>query len=263
MRFREVSLAGNSMERGSAHGEQLRDEIGETLDYYRRLFGLGDAELQQQAREFAGIIEAFNPDYAEEIEAIARAADTQPLYIHALNSRSEIFNNLDVAECTAVMNCADALLAQNWDWSETLESLVVLMSMEGEGGHRIVTLTEPGIIGKIGMNNAGLGVCLNILKTDSKLRGLPVHVLLRAVLDCRSMAEARDLLDSNRVGKASHVLIGAADSLSLNSRTPEASCGITGRRLLCRRCARHVAGPVTGGAFHMPPLQPFRYARLW
>jgi isopenicillin-N N-acyltransferase-like protein len=192
------------------HGEQLRDEIGETLDYYRQLFGLGDVELRAQAGEFAAVTGAFNADYAGEIEAIANAANIEPLFIHALNSRSEIFNNLDVAECTSVMNCADALLAQNWDWSEALEPLVVLLRIEAGDGHRILTLTEPGIIGKIGMNSAGLGVCLNILKTHSRLLGLPVHVLLRAILDCRSMGEVRSLLERTRVGKASHVLIGSA-----------------------------------------------------
>jgi isopenicillin-N N-acyltransferase-like protein len=210
-RFREVSLSGNATERGRAHGEQLRADIEETLDYYRSLFALGNAELREQARVFAAIIEAFNPAYAEEIEALAAAANIEPLYAYAMNSRSEILNNLDVPECTAVMNCEEALLAQNWDWSEALESLVVMLAIEREDGHRILTLTEPGIIGKIGMNSAGLGVCLNILKTDRALRGLPVHVLLRAILDCSTMTQARTLLDTTRVGKASHVLIGAAN----------------------------------------------------
>jgi isopenicillin-N N-acyltransferase-like protein len=30
-------------------------------------------------------------------------------------------------------------------------------------GHQLIQLTEPGILGKIGMNSAGVGVCLNIL----------------------------------------------------------------------------------------------------
>lgn len=210
-RFPEISIAGNASARGKAHGEQLRAEIEETLDYYRRLFGLGNAALREQAQLFAGIIEAFNPSYAEEIEALAAAANIDPLFAYAMNSRSEILNNLDVPECTAVMNCEEALLAQNWDWSEALESLVVMLAIEREDGHRIFTLTEPGIIGKIGMNSAGLGVCLNILKTDRALRGLPVHILLRALLDCSTMDQAKTLLETTRVGKASHVLLGAAD----------------------------------------------------
>jgi isopenicillin-N N-acyltransferase-like protein len=210
-RFRELTLSGNAKARGSAHGEQLREDIAATLDYYRQLFGLAGAELRRQAQYFAGITAAFNADYALEIEAIAAAANIEPAFIHALNSRSEILNNVDVAECTAVMVCDEALLAQNWDWSEALEALVVLMTIEGEDGHRIVTLTEPGIIGKIGMNSAGLGVCLNILKTDQRLEGVPVHILLRAILDCRAMTDARALLDTALVGKASHVLVGSAD----------------------------------------------------
>ena len=57
------------------------------------------------------------------------------------------------------------------------------------------------------MNSSGLAVSLNILKSADRLCGLPVHVLLRAILDCRHMEEVRDLLDKVAIGKASHVLV--------------------------------------------------------
>jgi isopenicillin-N N-acyltransferase-like protein len=68
-------------------------------------------------------------------------------------------------------------------------------------------LTEPGIIGKIGMNSAGLGCCLNILKVNKAITGLPVHILLRAILDAQSIEQVHYLLQSVAVGKASHVLV--------------------------------------------------------
>lgn len=209
--FPEVVLVGDARQRGQSHGEQLRESIHEVLDYYRTLFCLGDAALREEAAEYARIIRAFSEEYADEIEAIAAAANLHPSYIYVINSRSEILNNTDVAECTAVMNTGAAVLAQNWDWSEVLEHLVVLIRLHRPDNHTICMLTEPGIIGKIGMNRAGLGVCLNILKTTERLRGLPVHVLLRAVLDCTSMDEVRALISLMSVGKASHVLVGDAE----------------------------------------------------
>jgi len=77
-------------------------------------------------------------------------------------------------------------------------------------------LTEPGIIGKIGMNNAGLGVCLNILTTDQRLEGVPVHLLLRAILDCSSMEDVEALLEEHSGGKASHVLAGDSEGRCLS-----------------------------------------------
>jgi isopenicillin-N N-acyltransferase-like protein len=79
-------------------------------------------------------------------------------------------------------------------------------SFETAGGRRVTTLTEYGVLAKIGVNDAGLGVMLNMLHhvaDDQTARGgeptigFPVHVLLRTLLaECASVAEARDLVSS-------------------------------------------------------------------
>jgi len=209
--FRRLRVRGAPGEIGWQHGSSLRQEIHRVLDYYRGLFGLPEDELLGWGRQFRDIIADFSADYAEEIEAIAAGAEQNPLLLYALNSRSEIFNNVAVAECTSVINTRESILAQNWDWAESLEPLLVDMTVERADGHRLRMLTEPGIIGKIGMNNAGLGVCLNILGWEQRLTGLPVHILLRAILDCSSLAEVEELLSGNSHGKASHILVGDRD----------------------------------------------------
>jgi isopenicillin-N N-acyltransferase-like protein len=207
-RFRQLSIRGTSEELGWQHGSSLALEIRKALEFYRGLFGLSEEALLDAGQKYSGIISEFNPRYAIEIEAIAVGAGLDQRLLFALNSRSEIFNNVSVAECTCVFNTKEALLAQNWDWSRLLEDLVVDLSIERPDGHRIRMLTEPGIIGKIGMNNAGLGVCLNILTTDQHLEGVPVHLLLRAILDSNSMDEVEALLREHSGGKASHILVG-------------------------------------------------------
>ena len=206
--FRRLHVGGAPGEIGWRHGSDLREEIHEVLAYYRGLFGLPEDELRHQGRKFGDVIAEFSADYAEEIEAIAAGAGLDPRLLYVLNSRSEIFNNVSVAECTSVINTRDRIMAQNWDWGEVLEPLVVDMTVQREDGHRLRTFTEPGIIGKIGMNSAGLGVCLNILSCEQSLHGLPVHILLRAILDCSSLASVEELLEGNSHGKASHILVG-------------------------------------------------------
>ena len=67
----------------------------------------------------------------------------------------------------------------------------------------MTTLTEFGVLAKIGVNDAGLGVMLNMLHHGADDQrpvgepriGFPVHVLLRTLLeDCASVDEARDLV---------------------------------------------------------------------
>jgi isopenicillin-N N-acyltransferase like protein len=207
-RFPELYLTGDAKSRGLAHGEQFRERIAQTIEYYRGLFCLPESELREKAATYRQVIFNFNPDYATEIEAIAEGAGQAAELIYALNSRSELLNNCTVPECTSAINAPQAMLGQNWDWSQALESLVILLRIKREDGHSLATLTEPGILAKVGMNNRGLGVCLNILRADSRLKGLPVHILLRAILDCDNMAQVRGLIADNAPGKASHILAG-------------------------------------------------------
>ncbi|WP_339671803.1 C45 family peptidase [Dasania marina] len=217
LRFKEVQLQGDAAARGFQHGSALKAEIAQALAYYKALFNLPSSALLAQARHYRQAIMDFKPAYMDEIAAIALGAEQSVDDIVMLNARSEILNNLSVAECTTVYNQATGLLAQNWDWSKTLEPLVAVLHIEQEQGPRITTLTEPGILAKVGMNSAGLAVSLNILKSSARLQGLPVHIFLRAVLECVSLDQVRALLATVAVGKASHVLVadGHGDFLSI------------------------------------------------
>lgn len=72
-----------------------------------------------------------------------------------------------------------ALLGQTWDWGRPLENLAVLMQLKISENHTIQMLTEPGIIGKIGLNSHGIGTCLNILWINQPLRRLLWHWIRR------------------------------------------------------------------------------------
>ncbi len=65
-----------------------------------------------------------------------------------------------------------------------------MLRIEHPDGQVVRTLTEYGIVGKLGVSRRGLGLLLNILHHEGDGRGIgvPVHVVARRVLD-----EARDL----------------------------------------------------------------------
>ena len=85
--------------------------------------------------------------------------------------------------CTALCFQPTALLGQNWDWSSQLENLAVLLQIRVSENMTIQMLTEPGIIGKIGMNSQGIAACLNILLLNKPLDGVPIHIVLRSILE--------------------------------------------------------------------------------
>lgn len=213
--FRQITIEGSPYQRGRSHGEQLKHEILDTVAFYRSIFNLAENEILRQAAYFKSLVKDFRSDYCDEIEGIAEGADIDPLWIAALNARTEILslqNNAVSNECTSVYFPQQNIIGQNWDWGKALEPLTVIMRIINPAGHIIRMITEPGIIGKIGMNSAGIGVCLNILTAGLKLTGLPVHIVLRATLDCGSLDEARRLLQSHSHGKASNILIADANA---------------------------------------------------
>ena len=69
-------------------------------------------------------------------------------------------------------------------------------------------ITEAGLMGKIGVNSAGVGICLNAIRARGVDYGrLPVHLAMRASLECTSRQEAIAKLEDSGVAAAVHFLI--------------------------------------------------------
>ena len=203
-----IHIYGSAKEKGFQYGSSCKDRIKKNIEIYEKMFDLDELQIRKLADHYKEQIEAFNPNYIIEMDAIAESAEIEPYWIYALNSRTEILNRV-VNECTSVYFEHSGLLGQNWDWVEESEDLIVLLKMTLENGMEILTLTEPGIIGKIGFNNHGLGVCLNYLYVDKENSlGIPVHILLRSILESRTIEEALRHIDPYDKGTASNILIG-------------------------------------------------------
>jgi isopenicillin-N N-acyltransferase-like protein len=104
------------------------------------------------------------------------------------------------------------LLAQNWDWLGAQRAALVLLRVRNAGGASCLTLTEAGMLSKVGLNSRGFGVCLNILRStdDGAHPGVPIHVLLRALLERDSVADAVAFASKLSFGASSNVLCADA-----------------------------------------------------
>jgi len=205
-----IILKGSPEEIGLQHGRQLRDRIVQCFQFYKTLFGRPEEEIFRYADHFRQRIREFNPIYEQEILAIANGAELDPRIIFVLNSRTEIFHKVKQnapGECTSLYFPQTKILGQNWDWARALEPLIVLLSIEHSDGRKVITMTEPGIIGKVGMNSNGIGVCLNILRGNEECEGVPVHILLRAALDSATIDEALATIAGCNCGTMSHILL--------------------------------------------------------
>lgn len=221
--FPVIELEGTAHERGRRHGSAGRERVERSLANYADLFrfcGMAWEEARRAAAPYRDLIGNFDASLLEEMEGIARGAGQKAEDILVLNVRTEILpaaylsgdeagKQADLGECTAIAvsrkgsATGEALLAQNWDWVGVQRETMVLLRTP-----QYLTLTEGGMLAKIGLNRSGFGVCLNILRSnfDGSRTGVPVHVLLRALLERKSVADAAAFASGLAFGGSSNIL---------------------------------------------------------
>ncbi len=179
---------------GLAYGEQAADLIRANVDAYLRRFPFERAEVVRRGGLFQETTRQHFPRLAVMLEALGQASGVQPELIYAINARSElIYGHPQDGECTSMGLLQEhTILAQNWDWHPDQRPYTLLLVTRDERGHEVAALTEAGMLAKAGLNNAGLGVCVNLLGSDRDGRpgGVPYHVILRSVLEADSMTWA-------------------------------------------------------------------------
>ncbi len=213
--------------RGLDLGQSCADQIRETWRRYRELWGafsVSDDEVREVGTAVLDPIEAFSADLRTELAGIAAGAGLAPWQVGALNARSELLALGDqrlraagrlpggtVSECSTLVRLpvgGGPLTAQTWDWHTPLRDSWFVWTLRLPTGRTVRTLTEYGIVGKIGVSvdaarhaadgvaadgvaAGAVGVHFNALRhrDDTGTGGVPVHVVARRVLDEASCTE--------------------------------------------------------------------------
>ncbi|OGM43390.1 putative acyl-CoA:6-aminopenicillanic-acid-acyltransferase [Aspergillus bombycis] len=215
----KLVLRGTPKEIGLQHGYRLQQQIKSQIGLYEEMFQYTSKmdwpTVLQLAEEFRASLERKTPSLYAEMQGIAEGAGVDILDIIALNCRSEISLGSFSDGCTSLSwkkNDNARVLAQNWDWTSSIQKNLALMDIEISGKPRICMVAEAGIIGKIGFNSAGVGTCLNAIKARPCITSkVPIHVALRLCLESTSVENALQTLSSlGGVASSQHILI--ADS---------------------------------------------------
>jgi isopenicillin-N N-acyltransferase-like protein len=182
------------------------------------------AESTRRAGWFRGPIEAFRPHHVEELLGIAEGAGVAFEDVLALNVRTELMfagrgqGQADAAfplECSAfaiVPRGSDGghiLVGQNWDWLLHSAETVIVLHVQRDDGPDFVTVVEAGMLAKCGFNASGVGLMTNALVSDEDVGtpAIPYHVVLRAILDADSVAEAAATISgATRSSSANYLL---------------------------------------------------------
>jgi len=204
------------LSRGREFGETWRTRVRAGVDGYRSLFARsGTTDTTGPGTEALARITAWAPELAAEIHGIAEGAGLPVHEIAAINARTEILAGPGAPnECTTLVALGgprdEPIAAQNWDWYAGPADNWLEWEIPHADGRRTTTVTEFGIVGKIGVNDRSVGCLFNILhhRLDGGPIGVPVHVVARRVLDeADSPADALRLIGTAAVSASTTITV--------------------------------------------------------
>ncbi|KAL4783277.1 acyl-coenzyme A:6-aminopenicillanic acid acyl-transferase-domain-containing protein [Aspergillus varians] len=217
MAIKQIVCSGTPYEIGHTHGSQAAEEIERAIAFYAKMFAkhskLDWTQVQGLARDFDSWIQEKWSKYYQELQGIADGAKRKLIDIMALNVRTEIVFGQFSDGCTSLYSQVEgnAFQGQNWDWDEEQAPNLIQVKIIQPNLPSIQMITEAGIIGKIGLNSKGVGVCFNAIRAKGmdKTR-LPVHLGLRIALESSSTLEAVEKIEKAGMASSAHILIGDA-----------------------------------------------------
>ena len=233
-----VRVIGTGYERGRQYGAQARARVRRSVQAYQQVFayyaGWDWPAVRRAAAGFEAPIAGFRPGYLEEMRGIADGAGLDLADVLAINVRTEVIYAAKArqaplasraahppAECSAFAVVQDrpaaTFIGQNWDWLLHSAQTLIVLEARPDDGPAFVTVVEAGLLAKVGLNAAGLGLVTNALVTDADTGapGLPYHVLLRAILDCATVTEALEVLQAGMRSSSANYLIANASGAAL------------------------------------------------
>lgn len=198
-RYREITAAGSPRELGRQIGEAARDEVRGfcevALSRVNKTVAVSRQRAMRAAAECIPYVESYRPDLLEELRGTAEAAGVTLEDLMLLQVRNQLSGDED-AGCTSLSVAAgaaaegQALVAQNWDNDPALDEFTVALTRRPSGRPAQLTLTQAGLISYIGLNDGGIGACLNTLPAPAREVGVPHYFTLREVLESTSLDEA-------------------------------------------------------------------------
>lgn len=244
-----------------------------TVAVYERMLGFSRAELAAFGSAVGDAMGRRWPDLVDEVAGIAAGAGVPAEVLLAVNARTELLGPRAACECSVAGELAagggGVRVVQNWDWHPDLAASSLVWRVEQGDGRWFTTLTEAGIVAKVGVSSAGLCVGLNFLtcSLDGGVGGDPIHVLLRVLLDrCDGLVEALALLGGASVTASSCVTLGWADdgeaALAAVELSPGGSAVLWPDARGRLEHTNHFLAPVPAGVDTQPAESPSTLVRL-
>lgn len=219
-----VTFSGRGYELGLQHGRELKQEIAEIILAWKKntsntLGKDADQVLMEffAYAEFDEAIRKWTPELYEEIRGIAEGSGQSLDDVMVLNLLDEFWvyvNNLSNHHCSGVgvpsRNGRPGYISQNMDLENYTDGFQVLMRLSrSEDSPEQLILTHPGLIALNGLNEEGIGVCLNtLMQLKASSNGLPVAFAVRRIINSTDKEELLSFIQTVDHASGQNYMIG-------------------------------------------------------
>jgi isopenicillin-N N-acyltransferase-like protein len=150
----------------------------------------------------------YAPNLIDELRGMEQSSGIPINELIFLHVRNQLSNEPE-GGCTSFSysDSDNSILAQNWDNDPALDPFTIVLTRIPDIGPSFINITQAGLVGYIGFNTAGIGVCLNSLPAPSREIGVPHYFTVRSIFECQSLAEATNAVQrANRAIPANIML---------------------------------------------------------
>ena len=198
-RYREIEVSGSYFEMGRQLGEAARDEIrgfnAIAMERVNKTVAIPREKALQVAAACMPLVEGYCADMLEELRGMAQSSGVSVEELMLLQIRNQLQPDAD-AGCTSFATTPQATVhntacvGQNWDNDPAVDPFNIVLTRRPTGKPALMKITQAGLIAYIGLNDAGIGVCLNSLPAPSRRLGVPHYFTVRGLYEAVSLDEA-------------------------------------------------------------------------
>ncbi|MDP6507270.1 MAG: C45 family autoproteolytic acyltransferase/hydrolase, partial [Planctomycetota bacterium] len=199
-RYREVEASGHPRELGQAVGEAARNEIRGfseiALERVNLTVNISSEKAMEVAAASIAYVEDYAPDMMEEMRGMSEGSGVSVEDLMLLQVRNQL--RADDTGCTsfalgpAASDTNASLIGQNWDNDPELDKFTIVLTRRPAGRPAHINVTQAGLIAYIGLNDAGVSLCLNTLPAPSRELGVPHYFTVRGIYESDSLGGAAD-----------------------------------------------------------------------
>ena len=196
-RFREIDISGSPHQMGQQLGEEAREEIRGfyeiALDRVNLTMRVSEKNALAVAADCLKRVEEYSPDVLEELRGVSHTSGLSTQELMLLQIRNQLQPDRDGA-CTsfAVSSIAanSSIVGQNWDNDPAFDPFTIVLTRRPDNEPKFMSITQAGLVAYIGVNSAGIGVCMNTLPAPSRMLGVPHYFTLRGIYQSTTLDDA-------------------------------------------------------------------------